>query len=113
MDGEKVKHLNLDPNPTPTPTPSPTPTPTPTPTPHGVQVKCVVLTEPAELSLVQKALEEAGYECSGQLVHVPLTTVACSEEDMATNYAAIDKLEELDDVTSVEHNMAFAASAAA
>ena len=79
----------------------------------GEKVKCVVLTEPAELSLVQKALEEAGYECSGQLVHVPLTTVECSEEDMETNYAAIDKLEELDDVTSVEHNMAFAASAAA
>ena len=46
-------------------------------------------------------------------MHVPLTTVECSEEDMETNYAAIDKLEELDDVTSVEHNMAFAASAAA
>lgn len=79
----------------------------------GEKVKCVVLTEPAELNLVQKALEEAGYECSGQLVHVALTTIECSEEDMEINYAAIDKLEELDDVTSVEHNMAFTASAAA
>jgi len=29
-----------------------------------------------------------------------------SAEDEAANYAAIDKLEELDDVTAVEHNMA-------
>ena len=29
-----------------------------------------------------------------------------SEEDEEANYACIDKLEELDDVTNVEHNMA-------
>ena len=40
-----------------------------------------------------------------------MAMVDCSEEDMALNYAAIDKLEELDDVTSVEHNMAFVAPA--
>ena len=72
----------------------------------GDEVKCVVLTADTELGLVQGALQEADYECSGILVHVPLTTVDVSEEDAETNYAAIDKLEELDDVTSVEHNMA-------
>jgi len=79
----------------------------------GDKVVCVVLTESTELSLVQKALEEGGFECVGQLVHEPLAMVDCSEEDMALNYAAIDKLEELDDVTTVEHNMAFVAPAAA
>jgi YebC/PmpR family DNA-binding regulatory protein len=72
----------------------------------GEEVKCVVVTEQTELGLVQAALLDSGYECSGQLVHVPLTTVDCSAEEMEGNYAAIDKLEELDDVSSVEHNMA-------
>ena len=72
----------------------------------GDEVAAVVITESTELGLVQSALGDAGYDCSGQLVHVPLTTVECSEEDSEVNYAAIDKLEELDDVTNVEHNMA-------
>ena len=72
----------------------------------GDEVKSVVLTESTELGLVQSALAEAGFECSGQLIHVPLATVECSEEEAEANYAAIDKLEENDDVTSVEHNMA-------
>lgn len=71
----------------------------------GDEVKSVVLTESTELGLVQTALTEAGFECSGQLVHVPLATAECTEEEAEANYAAIDKLEELDDVTSVEHNM--------
>jgi len=72
----------------------------------GEEVKCVVLTESGELGVVQSALQEAGYDCSGELVHVPTTLIECSEEDSEINYAAIDKLEELDDVTNVEHNMA-------
>ena len=71
----------------------------------GDEVKCVVLTEATELGAVQAALQGAGLECSGQLVHVPLATAECSEEEAEANYAAIDKLEELDDVTNVEHNM--------
>ena len=58
----------------------------------GDEVKCVVLTEQTELGLVQSALLDAGFECSGQLVHVPLSLVDCSEEDMELNYAAIDKV---------------------
>jgi len=71
----------------------------------GDEVKSVVLTEAAELGVVQNALQEAGYECNGELVHVPNTLITCSDEDAEVNYATIDKLEELDDVTNVEHNM--------
>ena len=68
-------------------------------------VKCVAITEVAELGLLQAALQEAGHTCSGQLVNVPLTTVECSEEDEELNFKAIDRLDEIDDVSSVEHNM--------
>jgi len=68
-------------------------------------VKCVVLTEVAELGLLQGALQEAGHLCSGQLVNVPMTTVECSGEDEEANYKAIDRLDEIDDVSTVEHNM--------
>ena len=68
-------------------------------------VACVVLTEATELGAVQSALQDAGVECAGSLVYVPMTTVEVSEEHEAENFAAIDKLEELDDVTNVEHNM--------
>jgi len=69
------------------------------------KVQSVVITEMAELGLVQQALTDAGYECSGRLVHLPMTLVECSEEDMDLNYALVDKLDELDDVDLVEHNM--------
>lgn len=70
------------------------------------EIACVVITEPTELGVVQAALQEAGHECSGQLIYSPMATVECGEEDEAANFAAIDRLEELDDVTNVEHNMA-------
>ena len=96
-------------------------------------VRCVALTESTELGLVQGALQEAGHECSAQLVNVPMTTVECNDEDEELNCArppaprpaqrasrltacvtrllapadqVIDRLEEIDDVSSVEHNMA-------
>ena len=47
----------------------------------GDEVKCVVLTGDKELGLVQAALQEAEYECSGVLVHVPLTTVEVNDEE--------------------------------
>lgn len=68
-------------------------------------VKSVVITEPTELALVQKALEAAGYESVGKLVHIPNAPMDVSEEDAEINWEVIDKLEELEDVTSVEHNM--------
>eukprot|EP00967_Tisochrysis_lutea_P132197 scaffold230571_cov35-Tisochrysis_lutea.AAC.3 len=52
------------------------------------------------------ALQDVDIDCSGSLIHLPLAPVEVSEEDEEANYACIDKLEELDDVTNVEHNMA-------
>lgn len=74
----------------------------------GEEVKCVAITEATELGLLQGALQAAGHECSGMLVHAPLATVECSAEDEEANFAAIDRIEESDDVTNVEHNMAIA-----
>ena len=67
----------------------------------GVQV----LTEANELGAVQAALQDADVPCSGTLVNIPLSTVECSDDDLEANVKAIDRLEELDDVTDVEHNM--------
>jgi len=69
-------------------------------------VACVVLTEATELGAVQSTLQRSGIECAGSLVYVPLASVSVSEDHEAENFAAIDRLEELDDVTNVEHNMA-------
>lgn len=71
-------------------------------------VKCVALTEVTELGLLQGALQEAGHSCSSELVNMPMTYVDCSAEDEEANYKVIDRLEEIDDVSSVEHNMAVA-----
>jgi transcriptional/translational regulatory protein YebC/TACO1 len=68
-------------------------------------VKCVAFTEVEELGKLQAALQEKGHACSGMLVYVPSTTIACSEEDSEANYKYIDMLDEIDDVSSVEHNM--------
>jgi len=68
-------------------------------------VKAVVMTEPAERGMVQAALQAAGFECTSSLVHVPNTVVDVSEADEEANFKAIDRLEELGDVSSVEHNM--------
>jgi YebC/PmpR family DNA-binding regulatory protein len=75
-------------------------------------VKCVVLTSPTELGTLQAALQAAGYACSGQLVHVPSALLDVSEEDEASNFKCIDRLEELDDVSFVEHNMRVSAAVA-
>jgi len=72
----------------------------------GEEVKCVALTEPTELGMLQSALQAAEKPCSGMLVNVPLTTVECSEADAELNFQVIDRLEEIDDVASIEHNMA-------
>ena len=60
---------------------------------------------------VARALQEAGLECSGLLVNVPLTFAECSDEDEELNYKLIDRLDELDDVSFVEHNMAVTVAA--
>jgi len=71
----------------------------------GDQVKAVVITADTDLGNLREALEDAGMAVTGQLVNMPLVTVECSEEDLEANLAALDKIEELDDVDSVEHNL--------
>jgi len=39
------------------------------------------------------------------LVNIPKTYVECSDEDFEANMSAIELLEELDDVDSVDHNI--------
>ena len=73
-------------------------------------VQCVAITAMEELGLLQAALIEAGHACSSQLVNVPMAFAECSEEDEELNYQVIDRLEELDDVATVEHNMAITAA---
>jgi YebC/PmpR family DNA-binding regulatory protein len=75
----------------------------------GDEVKCVAITEATELGLLQSALQEADHPCTGILVSVPLTTVECGAEDEELNFKVLDRLEELDDVSFIEHNMAVSA----
>jgi YebC/PmpR family DNA-binding regulatory protein len=75
----------------------------------GEEVKCVVLTEPTELGMLQSALQGAGYGVTSMLINTPMNTVEVSEEDENLNFKLIDRLEKIDDVDSVEHNMALSA----
>ena len=77
--------------------------PTSTPASSTLSTRC--LAQATELGAVQRALQHADIECAGSLMYVPLSTVEVSAEHEADNFAVIDKLEELDDVTNVEHNM--------
>ena len=67
--------------------------------------QAVVLTGATDLGAMQAALSEAGYETAGQLVYLPMTKVKMTPEATEKNLAALDRLEEIDDVDSVEHNM--------
>ncbi|KAJ8602722.1 hypothetical protein CTAYLR_003772 [Chrysophaeum taylorii] len=65
-----------------------------------------VLTQMAELSLMQNALATAGIAVEdAKLAYVATTTVEVSDADADANLAAIEALEALDDVDSVDHNM--------
>jgi YebC/PmpR family DNA-binding regulatory protein len=77
----------------------------------GEEVKSVVMVGPTELGAMMAGLQDGGFNCVGNLVHEPIpgTLVECSEEDLEKNLAVLDKLSEVDDVDSVEHNILFAA----
>lgn len=79
----------------------------------GDEVKSVLLVGTTELGAMVAALQAAGYDCVGNLVHEPIpgTLVECNEEDMELNLATLDRLEEVGDVDSVEHNILFPADA--
>ena len=74
----------------------------------GDEVKSVIVVEQGDLGNMREALLGAGYACVGNLVHEPIpgTLVECSEEDLEKNLSILDKLAEVDDVDTVEHNMA-------
>ena len=64
-----------------------------------------VLTGPAELTAVRKALEDAGVEIdSAELVQRPTTRTPVEEDRVATLMRLIDALEENDDVQGVHAN---------
>ena len=68
-------------------------------------VQSVVIVEPVALSAMQGTLQKAGYSCVGRLANIANTVVKVTQEEMEVNLAAIDAIEECDDVDSVEHNM--------
>jgi YebC/PmpR family DNA-binding regulatory protein len=64
-----------------------------------------VLTAPADLERVKKALEDAGVTIvSAETARVPKTTVALSEKDAVQMLRLAEKLEALDDVQKVYFN---------
>jgi YebC/PmpR family DNA-binding regulatory protein len=64
-----------------------------------------IVTEPARLSAVRAALEEAGVEIdNGELVQQPSSRVPVEEEQAARLVRLIDALEENDDVSAVHAN---------
>ncbi len=64
-----------------------------------------ILTQPAALSGVRSALEEAGIEIeNSEVIQRPSTRVPLEESDAAKLMRLIDALEEYDDVDSVHAN---------
>ena len=65
-----------------------------------------ILTDMSSASNLREALLEQEFEIkSSKLVNIPLTPVDCTDEDYDNNMKVIDRLLELDDVDTVEHNM--------
>lgn len=66
-----------------------------------------VWVDTASVSGLREVLLEKGVEIKAStLVNVPKALVDCSDEDFEGNMSVIEALEELDDVDSVEHNVA-------
>jgi YebC/PmpR family DNA-binding regulatory protein len=64
-----------------------------------------VITEPAQLAPVRRALQDAGVEMeSAELVYRPTSTVPVDEQHAARLMKLIERLEELDDVSAVHAN---------
>ena len=64
-----------------------------------------VTTEPAQLTAVRRALEQADVEMeSAELAYMPTSTVPVEEQQAGKLMKLIDRLEELDDVSAVHAN---------
>mmetsp|Transcript_36466 Transcript_36466/g.41605 ORF Transcript_36466/g.41605 Transcript_36466/m.41605 type:complete len:276 (-) Transcript_36466:62-889(-) len=65
-----------------------------------------VLVEPSDAAKMFEVVKGMGYdEAKMSLTWITKAPVECNNEDFEANMVIIDKLEELDDVDSVEHNM--------
>jgi YebC/PmpR family DNA-binding regulatory protein len=65
-----------------------------------------IYTKPAELEMVRKALEKQGLEIeSAELAKVAKTTVSLDEHTTFQVLRMLDRLEEMDDVQNVYHNV--------
>jgi len=67
----------------------------------------IVYTDPKEAAMMLEAVKsiDGHDDAKMSLVHVSKAPVECTDEEFEKNMAAIDALEALDDVDSVEHNM--------
>ena len=67
-----------------------------------------IYTDPKEAAMMLEAVNSLGFEENIQisLVYVSKAPVECTDADFEKNMEIIDALEALDDVDSVEHNMA-------
>jgi YebC/PmpR family DNA-binding regulatory protein len=66
----------------------------------------VVITPVEQLFAVKEAIEAIGYACPvAELRHLPRTMIAVDEETAQANFALIERLEAIDDVDAVYHNM--------
>lgn len=64
-----------------------------------------VITDPSDFSTVREKLEEAGLTfLEAEVQMIPTTTVALDEKGVEKMERLLEKLEELDDVSSVYHN---------
>lgn len=66
----------------------------------------VITTDPADLYAVKDAVEALGFKAdSASLEMIPKVYVDCNEEDVKSNMALVEWLEDLEDVDAVYHNM--------
>ena len=54
----------------------------------GEDVKTVAWVAPTDLGAMQKALVDAGHDCTANLVHEPMMLVECGDEDLEKNASA-------------------------
>ena len=72
--------------------------------PQGDYVE--IYTKPAELEIVRKGLEKAGVTIeNAELAKVPKTTISLDEHTSFQVLRMLDRLEEMDDVQNVSHNV--------
>lgn len=66
-----------------------------------------IITDPKDLNMVYEALIDQEIQTSScEIEYLPKTLVECSEEDREKNEIILQRLDELDDIDDVYHNMA-------